>query len=83
MGHVLTYYSGITTVYSNVLIGQTENEANNFIKRTNIIHRVDNKNHPVSEIRVYEDIMEKTYCPTRLNVLVDQNRRIYELKDCG
>jgi len=87
MGQLFTYYRGINTVYSNVLIGKTEDEAKDFIKRINIIHSLDdNQDQIISEIRVvYEGIIENNYydTPTRLNVLVDENRIIYELKDCG
>jgi len=87
MGQLFTYYRGINTVYSNVLIGKTEDEAKDFIKRINIIHSLDdNQDQIISEIRVvYEVIIENNYydTPTRLNVLVDENRIIYELKDCG
>jgi hypothetical protein len=87
MGQVLTYYHGINTVYSNVLIGKTEDEAKNFIKRIDTIHYIDdNQNHIVSEIRVVcEGLIDNnnSYSPNRLNVLVDDDRIIYELKGCG
>lgn len=83
MGQVLTYYRGINTVYSNVLIGKTVNDANEMLNTTNIIHFVNNKKYIIKEIRVCEGIMEKNFCSTRLNVLVDQNRIICELYDCG
>jgi len=94
MGNIIRYHNltcccciGFNAYDSSILIGKTEKEADIFINDNVVLYKGSIweklRTYRISHVRVVGGLETSDYCPSRLNVHINNTGIIIDIRDIG